>query len=411
MNDHSRYEELAALASGGLLSHAERMELSEHTKSCPDCLRTEREFADVVRSGLPLAEGSVRQTIDTLTVRSDKGMRSRFLRRAKAEGMVFSQDVEGTVLPPNRQFGRFILSVAGATAVCVTLLALAAYELHWLPSPREPLQAAQQVVQLKRDNTALAASVSQLNQSLASGQREIESLRQQLGSATAAADKLRQNGELARAEAERSSSQNVRLVEEARNQESLLAEAKDEATRANQLRLNDEASLAKEEARITELSDRLRIASATLDMERQLAAAGKDIRELMASRQLHVIDVHDTDPNGNTTKAFGRVFLTEGKSLTFYAFDLDQERVLNAKHTFQVWAGSEDRKDPSHSLGILTADAKARGRWILKVNDSEALKQIKSVFVTIEPSAGGKQPSGQKLLYAYLGQANHPYAQ
>ena len=39
----------------------------------------------------------------------------------------------------------------------------------------------------------------------------------------------------------------------------------------------------------------------------------------MAARQLHVIDVRDTDPNGEPANAFGRVFLTEGKSLTFYA--------------------------------------------------------------------------------------------
>jgi hypothetical protein len=30
------------------------------------------------------------------------------------------------------------------------------------------------------------------------------------------------------------------------------------------------------------------------------------------------------------------------------------------------------------------------------------------VFVTVEPAAGGKQPSGQKLLYAYLSAPNHP---
>jgi hypothetical protein len=163
-----------------------------------------------------------------------------------------------------------------------------------------------------------------------------------------------------------------------------------------------------EEVRITELSDKLRVASATLDMERQLAAAGKDVRELMASRQRHVIDVHDTDPNGNTNKAFGRVFLTEGKSLTFYAFDLNEDRVLNAKRSFQVWAVPEASKNSARSLGVLRVDAKAQGRWVLKVENPELVKAINSVFVTVEPTVGGKQPSGQKMLYAYLGQANHP---
>jgi hypothetical protein len=45
---------------------------------------------------------------------------------------------------------------------------------------------------------------------------------------------------------------------------------------------------------------------------------------------------------------------------------------------------------------------------MLKVENPELVNQISSVFVTVEPTAGGKQPSGQKMLYAYIGQANHP---
>jgi len=152
----------------------------------------------------------------------------------------------------------------------------------------------------------------------------------------------------------------------------------------------------------------LRVASATLDEERQLAAAGQDVRELMLSRQLHVIDVRDTDPDGRPGKSFGRVFLNEGKSLSFYAFDLNDDRVVNAKRNFQVWAVPDANKSASRSLGYLQIDAKAQGRWMLKVDNPELVKNISSVFVTIEPGAGGKQPSGQKMLYAYLGETNHP---
>jgi hypothetical protein len=256
-------------------------------------------------------------------------------------------------------------------------------------------------------DSALTASLSKLNESLTSSQREIQNLRTELGNAANTTENLRRNGEQARGDAERSSSQNAQLLEESRNQEKLLAESKDEAARVNQLRLNDEASLVEEEVRITELSDKLRVASASLDMERQLAAAGKDVRELMAARQLHVIDVRDTDPNGNTNKAFGRVFLTEGKSLIFYAFDLNEDHVLDAKRTFQVWAVPETGKNTSRSLGFLRVYAKAQGRWVLKVENPELMNQINSVFVTVGPAAGGKQPGGQKMLYAYLGVAIH----
>ena len=163
-----------------------------------------------------------------------------------------------------------------------------------------------------------------------------------------------------------------------------------------------------QQARITELSDKLRVASATLDVERQLTAEGKDIRELLAARQLHVIDVRDTDANGNPGKAFGRVILTEGKSLTFYAFDLNEIKGADTKRSFQVWAAPDAGTNAASSLGFLRIDAKAQGRWVLKVDDPEIVKRLNSVFVTVEPAAGSKQASGQKLLYAYLGQTDHP---
>jgi hypothetical protein len=59
-------------------------------------------------------------------------------------------------------------------------------------------------------------------------------------------------------------------------------------------------------------------------------------------------------------------------------------------------------------LGVLRVDAKAQGRWVLKVENPELVKAISSVFVTSEPATDVQQPSGQKMLYAYLGDANHP---
>jgi|SRR5580698_7569432 len=166
----------------------------------------------------------------------------------------------------------------------------------------------------------------------------------------------------------------------------------------------DEASLVEQQARITELSNKLRVASATLDVERRLAASGRDVPALMAARQLHVIDVHGTDPNGNPSQAFGRVFLAEGKSLTFYAFDLNEDKAANGKRCFQVWAAIQRGKNSARSLGFLRLDAKSQERWVLNVENPELVKQISSVFVTVEPAGGGQQPDGEKMLYAYLGE-------
>jgi DNA-binding NarL/FixJ family response regulator len=245
--------------------------------------------------------------------------------------VLLSPAVEGSTRHGARSVG-FVAAVA--TALAIAIVAAAFYGTYLRPALLESVQAQRQADQLKRENSALAANLSRLNESVAAGQREIRDLRAQPGNTATNAENLRRNSEQARGEAERSPSRNVYLLDELRNQEKLLAEANDEAARIDGLRATDEASLVAQQFRIAELSDKLRIANATLDMQRQLAAAGRDVRELIVARQLHVIDVRDTDPNGNPDKAFGRVFLTEGKSLTFYAFDLNEDRIENANHNF-----------------------------------------------------------------------------
>jgi uncharacterized coiled-coil protein SlyX len=402
--EHEQYEALCAFAAGGLLEGAESIDFQAHLKECSECRFDYRELSSLVTRELPQAQGTLQQKLATMSAKPLPGSRQRFLRRARDEGVVFSREVESSARPV-RWHLRPITMLAPVLVLVVVAVSLTVFHFRERPDAARANDAAaeQRIAELERENSALTAGLSRLNESVAAGQREIKTLRSQLD-----AENLRHSSEQAGGVAERSSSRNVQFLDESRNQEKQLAEAKDEAARSSQLRINGEASMVEQQTRITELSNKLRIASATLDMERQLAAAGKDIPELMAARQLHVIDVHDTDPNGNPSKAFGRVFLTEGKSLTFYAFDLNEDRFLNAKRGFQVWAVPEAGKSSAHSLGFLHVDAKAQGRWVLKVDNPELVKEISSVFVTVEPAAGGKQPDGQKMLYAYLGEANHP---
>ena len=396
--EHERFETLCALAAGGLLEGAELVDFEAHMKECSECRSDYDELSSLVTRELPQAQGRFRQKLAEMRAKPLPYSRQRFLRRARAEGVVFSREVEMPARWAPWYFRPAVM--APLAALVVVAVSLAVYHFRGTPDTARAKDsaAAQQITELKRENSALTA---QLQESIAKEQREIQNLRAQLGNAAATAENLRRSGE-------RSSSQTAQLLEESRDQEKLLAEAKDEAARSSQLRIGDEASMVEQQTRITELSNKLRIASATLDAERQLVAAGKNIPELMAARQLHVIDVRDTDPNGNPSQAFGRVFLTEGKSLTFYAFDLNEDRLGNAKRSFQVWAVPEAGKNSPRSLGFLHVDAKAQGRWVLKVDSPELVKEISSVFVTVEPTAGGKQPSGEKMLYAYLGEANHP---
>jgi hypothetical protein len=397
--EHERYEELCALAASGLLEGSDFADFKAHIKECGECQSDYDELSNLITRDVPQAQGTLRQKLGAMRAKPLPYSRQRFLRRARADGLTFSREVETSARSGQWYFRPFMMLTPVALLIVIAV-SLTVYHFHKTPDTARAKNTGteQQIAELKQENSALAASRSQLSESVATEQREIQNLRRQLADIATTAETLRRNGE-------HSSSQNAQLLDESRNQEKLLAEARDEAARGSQLHANDEADLVEQQTRITELTNKLRVANATLDMERQLVAAGKDIPELMAARQLHVIDVRDTDPSGKPADAFGRVFLTESKSLTFYAFDLN--RAQGMKGSFQVWA-VDSGKNSSHSLGFLRTDAKAPGRWVLRVDNPDLVKQISAVFVTSEPAAGVKEPITQKMLYAYLGEANHP---
>jgi anti-sigma-K factor RskA len=110
-----------------------------------------------------------------------------------------------------------------------------------------------------------------------------------------------------------------------------------------------------------------------------------------------------------TQKPFGRVFYTKGKSLVFYAYDLDQQPRMKNASTFQAWGvGGSDRKEPLN-LGIFYEDNASRKRWVMRSADPKVLAQIDAVFVTVEPIGGSPKPSTRALLFAYLKvDPNHP---
>jgi hypothetical protein len=393
MNDHEHYEELAALAAGGFLSDQELTELGEHTQGCGQCLKAQAEFTELFRSGMPLTANEFREAQDRLTTETDAGMRDRFLKRARFEGITVAPSV-GLSIPPKRNVFASVLGIAVPIAALLLLAIYGGYA-YLGRTHTDSGQFQEQIEQLQSKNSSLNTTVSQLNQSILWQQREIQNLRAQLEAAN-------KNG------VSSSVSKTVQLPEELVNSEKQLTDARNEIERIKQLRANDEASLVAQQVRIAELADQLRIASATLDLERQLTAAGKDIRELLTARQLHVIDVRDTDADGKPSKAFGRIFVTEGKTLTFYAFDLNQEKPIDPKYRFEVWGTQQAKGSPAHNLGFLYVDDAAQRRWTLKVNDPELVKEVESVFVTVEPAGGNHAPSGQTMLYAYLGQPNHP---
>ncbi len=404
MNDHSYYEELAALSAAGELSEREGAELREHLAKCVECQQTERTFRDLVCSGLPLVRTDFSFFLDKMKFRSQPGVRTRFLARARHAGIRFSSSVE-------REKSVWSPKLGYAFGSAFVLAAVIMVAMFYQPSIfRRQYDAGtrQQIEQVTRENEILSSRLAQREQELNSKQEQIKGLQSEVRNLTQSTAAYRRESEQKGIQIGQSTSQTARLAEELQNREKQLTQSSDELDRINELRASDQASLVAQQIRINEISDQLRIASATLDMERQLTAAGRDIRELMVARQLHVVDVRDTDVNGKPRPSFARIFLTEGKSLMFYAFDLNEGRPINAKARFQVWGEKLAKDHSARSLGLLYVDDKAQKRWVLKVEDPNLLSEINSVFVTTAAPGAGDKPSGQRLLYAYLGEPNHP---
>jgi hypothetical protein len=254
---------------------------------------------------------------------------------------------------------------------------------------------------------------TQQNSTLANRQPDANDLHAQLTTPTSAVNHSNHDDEQLRVQATQSASQDVQSLNDAeaqlKAQDKLLADTRAELARLNQAHASDQATLVADQIHINELSEQLKTVKVeAANAQHQLLTAGGDVRNLMGARQLHVVDVRDTDPNGKPGKAFGRVFLTEGKSLVFYAFDLGDAKKINAKQTFEVWGQETGKPNSVRSLGFMNVDNQAQGRWALKASDPSALKGVNTVFVTVEPQRGAKSPSGQRLLFAYLGEPNHP---
>jgi hypothetical protein len=171
----------------------------------------------------------------------------------------------------------------------------------------------------------------------------------------------------------------------------------------------DQGRVVQLTAQVKELTQAVHDRDAAVDQKDELLAKDRDIRELMGARELYVAEVYDVNRTGETRKPYGRVFYTRGKSLIFYAYDLDQEPEIKNASTFQAWGQHGPDRQQALSLGIFYEDNASKKRWVLKLDDSKALAQLDAVFVTVEPRGGSHRPSGKPLLFAYLKtDPNHP---
>jgi hypothetical protein len=452
---HERFEEICALAALGEASAEELTELQAHLDVCPTCRREYGEYRELVHNRLPLTavlpEPKHKLSISFL---GDDGVRGRFLAEARRRGFRFSEGVEKGIHPWRGWGGRHTSLLVGI--LFIAAVAVLGYHLRESAVQRASDKAelaalGAQNAELRRRLSELAKAADSLNSSAPSElsgvkprpENAIPAPSPQMSSVGAAqtnADRasatletdLRRAREenaalLARVKAAEERlqtvvSQNQSLQTEIASGKGVetdlsakLSEAAatidrmtSESRNLREGRSSDASLIAAQESRLKDLAEKLKEQSEAIERQKRLLVADRDIRDLMTARNLHIIDVFDVDGKGDTRRTFGRVFYTEGKSLIFYAFDLEDKRVLNANYAFQAW-GYQESGGQSRNLGVFYVDDRKQNRWALKFNDPRALAQIDAVFVTIEPPGGSPKPTGQKLLYAYLkNKPNHP---
>jgi hypothetical protein len=171
-----------------------------------------------------------------------------------------------------------------------------------------------------------------------------------------------------------------------------------------------ETDLRSARAKTAEYSARLDLVQTQLrNQEAAPLPSADEIGSLVAARNLHIIDVYDSNAAGQRQHAFGRVFYVEGRSLVFYAYDLAAAHAQKSI-TFHLWGEKAGSKETTLSLGILHDDDPKERRWALTFDDPKVLAKINSVYVTAESaSKQSDAPHGPRVLYAYFGaQPNHP---
>jgi hypothetical protein len=436
---HERYEELSTLAVIGEVSAAEMQELREHLSACPDCRREYQEFVQLV---LPQLSASDESVPPASSIDDTQARRARFLERAQAAGISFTAkaldppDETIAELPevpakapiemPARKRAQLGGFYRGAIAAALLLAAGAGgYMAARWHRPSAPNVAANSTTlatpNAATDSGQSGGPIPALSAQLAADTQTIAALESRLGDA---------NKQLATAQANAQSLSRDRaaLEQQIDAQKQALAAAREQGQAAT---LEQAQTVSALQAKLTELQaradaqagnaglDQIKIKdltsqvgelNASLDRERDMLSAGREMRDMMAARNLHIVDVFDTDSKGKTSPAFGRIFFAENRQLVFYAYDLNEKRLEDARYDYRIWGQKEGQPHTARSLGVFYSDSKTERRWVFKCDDPKTLSEIDSVFVTLEPvTADPARPKGTQLMYAYLrGQPNHP---
>jgi Anti-sigma-K factor rskA len=426
--DHEYFKELGALVLSGQVSAREYVELRSHLKECTECREEMGQSAGIVYEQIPLLapEADDERIEPAVSISRDDSYEKRFWEGMALKGFpsVDSDTRErvvasATAARRSRSNALYAWAVAAILLVATANLSYKRFHLTTLDKSKDAeIQrlaatntALQQRITLSQSQDTQEATNAQAQKVELTSQQEkysqLEAQYKTLDTELQSVNSERQTLE-ARAESDKLARDDVSktLQQDQASIEQLTAQLQD-------LRSHHSDDVAERElarARAEKLEKDVSTMRDQLGQAERLLAADRDIRDLMGARNLHLTDIYDVDGKGKTERPFGRVFYTDKKSLTFYAFDLGTSpKTAAANHSFQAWGYQESAQNSAVSLGIFYQDDQTQNRWVLKFNDAAVLSGIDAVFITVEPRGGSAKPTGQKLLWAFLNSTpNHP---
>jgi len=424
---HDEFLELCALSTSGELTGEEQKRLQEHLAVCPSCREAMKQYEAVVaktflalapepessESDLPWSQEQAEAVFfERLTLEEKSGTDRGGTERNTSTNLVPFSVTQAT--------WRNLWMLYAAGILLFIALGFSAYQVGVYRSakttavtPRASQNDAtaleQQVSDAGHEREVLRAQMMQREHVIADLRHQLELQSAEISHMKISQDHLEnnlQNGEADRRTLLQERSEATQRLDAAQAKTQGLQDKLDVLERQSS---EDRQRATALEAKVTDLDRLLHDREVTIEQQEELLAHDRDIRDLMGARDLYVAEVYDVERTGETKKPYGRVFYTKGKSLIFYAYDLDQQAGVKNASSFQAWGRRGPDWEQVLNLGIFYVDNSSKKRWVLRFDDPKALAQIDAVFVTVEPNGGSRKPSKKPLLFTYLHiDANHP---
>jgi hypothetical protein len=419
------FAELCALSSSGELSANEIELLEQHVSGCSPCRALLQEYTGLTTIGMAKLAAAYEPAAEPLPGYREKQADERFVSALRAaQHASHSRPRSNLHLAPTskNQNGRMRLAMPLGAAACLLLCIGGGIEIGRRMEARsyQPARAVAIVnepaipdpvnTRLQAELKATKAFLNTITAKSVDLERNLNDLTSTKEFLSAQIDSLTRKENTNATLLSTVTQQRNELQQQLNDATTSLAQTKEELNQARQDRQGAMMRVASLETEINSLHSEFATTNRSAGNDEKFLAADRDIRELMGARQLYIADVFDVMNDGGRSKPFGRVFYTNGKSLLFYAFDLEKQPGYREAKTFQAWGKPESSSTKPISLGIFYMDSEQNRRWVVKSDNPEILAQINSVFVTVEPHGGSPKPTGKPFLEAYLHSLppNHP---